>query len=67
MICYRDRMWCSQTCANLECSRNMTPAEQEKADAWWATWKHDSATPIDMLDMRDSKGCTLAGGYQAVR
>lgn len=63
MICYRDRQWCSQKCSNLECSRNMTPAEQVKADAWWNEWKTDYETPIDVRDMKDSDFCKASGGY----
>lgn len=65
MICYRDRVWCSQTCGNLKCDRNLTLTELVKASRWWDTFKpgNKSGPPIDQIDMKDSKGCTQAGGY----
>ena len=64
MICYRDRQWCSQICGNLDCYRNLTPAESAAADRWWATWQQTGGeAPIDMRNMRDTKGCKASGGY----
>ena len=49
MLCYLDRQFCSQLCANSECSRNVNDDVRARARAWWGT---EGDPPIDMADMR---------------
>lgn len=63
MICYRDRSWCSRKCGNLDCSRNFTPEEAERAEQWWAGFNQGPGAPISTIDMKDTDGCKEAGGY----
>lgn len=37
MLCYRDRTFCSQQCANTACNRNMNDEVMFNARAWWGT------------------------------
>ena len=53
MLNYLDRQFCSQKCANTECSRNFNDEVMAKARAWWGNDK----PPIGFADMRtDSCG-----------
>ena len=55
MICYRDKTFCSQKCANTECSRNLTDTVMADARRWWSGCAGD--LPIDIADLKtDSCG-----------
>ena len=63
MICYKDRRWCIQKCANVVCERNMTPEEYERAVVWWTSFNYNGEVPIDQSDLKDTPGCVASGGY----
>lgn len=35
MICYQDKSFCIQKCANKECDRNFTDGIKSDACKWW--------------------------------
>ena len=49
MLCYLDRRFCSQPCANAACIRNLNDDVFARARAWWGT---EGEPPIDFADMR---------------
>ncbi|WP_041360217.1 hypothetical protein [Nitrosomonas sp. Is79A3] len=49
MPCYLDKRFCSQPCANADCSRNFNDVVMAHARAWWGT---EGEPPIDFSDMR---------------
>ena len=49
MLCYLDKQFCSQKCANTECRMNFNDEVMEGARAWWGD---DSEPPIAFGDMR---------------
>lgn len=51
MISYLDRQFCSQKCANSECSRNFNDDVLARAKAWW----RGDNPPIDFADLKTDK------------
>lgn len=49
MLCYRDKTFCSQLCANTKCCRNMNDEVMDRARAWWGT---EGEPPICFGDLR---------------
>lgn len=52
MLCYLDKRFCNQPCANTDCSRNFNDDVRAHARAWWGT---EGEPPIDFADMRDDE------------
>ena len=57
MISYKDRAFCSQSCANFECDRNYNHAINGQAYL-----PEKDRLPISMANLRDSSQCL---GYQS--
>ena len=57
MICYKDRAFCSQSCANFECDRNYNNAISGQAHL-----PEKDRLPVSMVNFRDSSQCL---GYQS--
>lgn len=56
MLCYRDRAFCADSCANTKCSRNEAKIDHEAADRL--------GLPIDYMSCKDT---VLCEGYKAPR
>lgn len=52
MLCYLDRSFCNQPCANEECYRNYSKKHQEGAREWWG----DDGAPVALMNFR-TEGC----------
>lgn len=48
MICYRDKRFCNQECANRDCDRNFNDDVLARAKAWWC----GDNPPIDFTDLK---------------
>lgn len=35
MICYRDKTFCSASCLTVDCHRQFTADDRERAERWW--------------------------------
>ena len=53
MICYRDKTFCSASCANRDCTIRLTPEVYKAAKKWWGKASGDA--PIAFTDY--SKTC----------
>ena len=54
MLCYKDQTFCSQECANTECSRNLNESVMADARRWWIG---NGDPPFDFADLKtDSCG-----------
>lgn len=48
MLCYKDKTFCSQSCANTKCSLNLNDDVLSGADKWWGK----EGAPICITDFR---------------
>lgn len=50
MICFKDMTFCSWPCANMDCPRQFTEADNQAAIKWWGS---DEA-PVAFADFHET-------------
>lgn len=50
MLCYKDRSFCSQECANRDCSRNINDDVIADSIRWWGN--NEGKVPIGIDDFK---------------
>lgn len=52
MLCYKDRSFCSQECANRDCSRNVNDDSMADAQKWRYSFDGDPPVLLSMADFK---------------